>query len=326
MAYYNEEIKLKFIKFVKESNKKDEKIKLLRIKKIFEAIAVNEKLLNKDIVHFNEIELNLTLSDILFCDQITFATADIYKNLIFQYFDWYNKNVEKLKMLKRTDFSIKQLLTKNVIVHSYYKNPNDFMDCLTYFFNDGEEDNLLKKESKKIVYFSTLLLLYNGVDYKDLNLIKIENFDFVNNKLCYTKRNKESCSLVLYKDFVEYYKYVCEHRNYRLQDNYLDKVQVMNKEYFCSVPNLNIKESIANCFKSLSMINAKKQLLKDKNKNFIKKETIYQSGLFYRMYEGEQIGVTIQDIIDVTGINMKNRNNQYILDYYSLYKQCYFED
>lgn len=326
MAYYNEEVKRKFIDFIKESNQKDEKIKLLRINKIFEASSTNEKLLDKDIAHFNKIQLNLTLSDILFCDQITFATADIYKNLIFQYFDWYDKNIKKLNRLKRTDFSIKNLLTKNVIFHSYYKNPTDFINSLAYFFNNGEEDDLLKKESKKIIYFSTLLLLYNGVEHKDLSLIKIENFDFVNNKLCYVKRNKKNCSLLLHEEFIQYYKYICEHRSYRLQDNYMEKIQVMDEKYFCSVPNSNIEDSITNCFKSLSIINTKKQLLKNKNKNFIKKETIYQSGLFYRMYEGEQMGISTQDMIDAFGVNMKNRNYQYILDYYSLYKQCYFND
>ena len=323
---YNEQIKDKYVEQLKQTIKGTEgsiNYKIKRTLKLFRDVSKYEEYYKKDVGEFSIYEFKVSLNDILFAKQVNLETGEKVINILFEYLCWYAKYINSNIIIpNKMMLRVEDIINIHTIKRTYYKNPAEFLDTLLFLFNRGKSVDILSTELIRIVYFVTMLLIYNGVDVSELKSLKIENMDF-DNKIIVLPNE----SISMYEDFIKYYKYVCEHRSYNTHINSLSLTPVVDVEYIISVPNTNLDESFKNAFNYVSKFVNNKELLDKKEKQLINKEAIVLSGLFYRMYVLEQQGKAIQDIYKQFKLNDKTkRNNKFITIQYNLFKEAYYDE
>lgn len=325
LIYYNDEVKKEYLNFLATTIKgtqSSKEYKIKRTEKLFKDLLIYEKIYNLDVGEFDIEKFKISLNDILFSRQINISTAKQRISVLYEYLSWYCSNINKnIKLISKGKLDVEEIFTKNIIKQAFYKDVDDFLNSLLILFNQGGKVDILSTQLKKIVYFTDMLLLYNGVPFSKLKDLRVEQLDF-ENKLIHLNGER---IIKMYWLFVPYYKYVCEHRSYRNNKSiWLEKVK--DVDYVISVPNETLEQSQKNSLKYLSKYVNNKNILKTMNKRFINKESIVLSGLLFKMYQTEQklevlTDETKQSLIDSFEVcdSVKNISMQY-----ELYKDVYF--
>lgn len=325
MTYYNNNLKKEYLNFLATTIKgtqSSKEYKIKRTEKLFRDLLIYEKIYNLDVGEFDIDKFKISLNDILFSRQINISTAKQRISILYEYLKWYSFNVNKnIKLINKRKLDVEEIISKNVIKKTFYKDSDDFLNSLIILFNQGKEIDILSTQLRKIIYFTNMLLLYNGVPTSKLSNLKVEQLDF-ENKLIHLNDER---SIKMYWLFIPYYKYVCEHRSYRNNKSiWLEKVK--DVEYVISVPDTNLEQSQKNSLKYLSKYVNDKNILKKINKRFINKESIILSGLLFKMYQTEQelevlTDATKQSIIESFEVCDSVKNISML---YELYKDVYF--